>query len=71
MPPTRLGNPGVGFGPLEKEVGGFEGEWLRAIPAGKEPRGRAIDAPLRPQVLQKAGRQERLPVFVTLTLGNA
>ena len=53
MQPTRLGNPCTIFGPLEHEVGGFTGEWLGAIPAGKKPGSRAIDALRGPQGLQE------------------
>ncbi len=70
MQPTGLGNPCPVFGPLENEVRGFTGEWLGAIPAGKEPGSRAIDAPIRPQVLQEAWGEQGFTVFLALALGQ-
>src|SRR5207244_12092854 len=71
MQPARLGNLDPVFRALENEVGGFEGKRLRAIAAGKQPRVWAIDAPIRPQGVLEAGRQERLTVFLSFALGNA
>jgi hypothetical protein len=48
MQPPGLGNPGTLFCALENQVRRFEGERLGAIPAGKEPGSRTIDAPIRP-----------------------
>jgi hypothetical protein len=70
MQPTRLGNPCAVFGSLENKGGGFSGERLRALPAGKEPGIRAIDAPIGPQVLQEAWGEQGFAIFLALALVN-
>jgi len=70
MEPSGLDNPCPVFGPLENEVGGFTGEWLGAIPAGKEPGSRAVDAPILPQVLQEAWGEQGFAIFLALALGH-